>query len=129
MVAGRPRGIPFAPSRGVNLSRRTFLRGAGALAVPWLVARPLPAWSESAGRSVRDHGARGDGKANDTAAIQAAIDAAAPGGVVLFPPGAYVSGTLHLRSRLVLRLATGATLVASPDDADFDPHEKIEYES
>jgi hypothetical protein len=112
----------------VNRLRRAFLRGAGALTVPWLVSWPFPAWSEPTSRSVRDHGARGDGKANDTAAIQRAIDAAA-GGVVLFPPGDYVSGTLRLRDHLVLRLAAGATLIASPDDEDFDPYEKLEYES
>jgi hypothetical protein len=78
---------------------------------------------------VRDHGARGDGKTKDTAAIQAAIDAAAPGGVLFFPPGDYVSGTLHLRDRLVVKLAAGATLIASPDDDDFDPHERLDYES
>jgi hypothetical protein len=114
---------------GVNLSRRAFLRGTGALTVPWLVASPLTARSEPAPLSVRDHGARGDGKANDTAAIQHTIDAAAPGGVVLFPPGDYVSGTLHLRDRLVLQLTAGATLIASADNEDFDPYEKIEYES
>jgi glycosyl hydrolase family 28/pectate lyase-like protein len=112
----------------VNVSRRVFLRGAGAL-FPWLIASPLPAWSELTPLTVADHGARGDGKANDTAAIQRAIDAAAPGTVVLFPPGDYVSGTLHLRDHLVLRFAAGATLIASPDDADFDPYEKIEYDS
>jgi hypothetical protein len=48
---------------------------------------------------------------------------------VLFPPGDYVSGTLHLRDHLVLRLAAGATLIASPNDADFDPYEKLEYKS
>jgi Glycosyl hydrolases family 28/Pectate lyase superfamily protein len=113
----------------VTPSRRTFLQGAGALTVPWLVGWPLPACSEPGPLSVRDHGARGDGKANDTAANQRAIDAAAPGGVVLFPPGDYVSGTLHLRDHLVLRLAAGATLIASPNDADFDPYEKLEYKS
>jgi hypothetical protein len=112
----------------VKPSRRALLRGAGLLSVPWLVSWPLPGWSEPA-RSVRDHGARGDGKIKDTAAIQAAIDAAAPGGVVFFPPGDYLSGTLKLRSHLVLRLDAGATLIASPEDADFDPYEKLEYES
>ena len=48
---------------------------------------------------------------------------------MFFPPGDYLSGTLHLRDRLVLRLAAGASLIASPDDADFDPYEKLEYES
>jgi hypothetical protein len=91
-----------------------------------VLSRPLAAWSEAA-RNVRDHGARGDGKANDTRAIQAAIDAASPGGVVLLPPGEYLSGTLRLRDRLVLELAAGAVLIASPDDADFDPYEKLAY--
>jgi len=112
----------------VNLSRRALLRGAGTLAVPWLAGSPRPAWGEPAARSVRDYGARGDGKANDTAAIQAAIDAAA-GGVVVLPPGEYVSGTLRLRDHLTLRLSAGATLIASPDDTAFDPHEKLEYET
>ena len=112
----------------MNLSRRALLRGAGTLAVPWLAGSPRLAWGEPAARSVRDHGARGDGKANDTAAIQAAIDAA-PGGVVVFPPGEYVSGTLRLRDHLTLRLSAGATLIASPDDTAFDPHEKLEYET
>ena len=109
----------------MDSSRRALLRGASLLALSW----PLPAGSGPARLGVREHGARGDGKAKDTAAIQAAIDRAGPGGVVFFPPGDYLSGTLRLRSRLVLRLAAGATLIASPDDADFDPHEKLEYES
>ena len=104
-----------------------FLR-AGALAAPGLIVSPRVAWSAPPPRSVRDHGARGNGKANDTVAIQAAIDAA-PGGVVHFPPGDYVSGTLRLRDHLVLRLAAGATLIASPDDTAFDPYEKLPYES
>jgi hypothetical protein len=112
----------------MDLSRRALLRGAGLLTVPWLVSWPLPA-AGAPRRSVRAHGARGDGKTRDTAAIQAAINAAAPGGAVVFPPGDYVSGTLRLRSRLVLELAAGATLVASPDDRDFDPYEQLDYDS
>lgn len=44
--------------------------------------------------NVLDHGAAGDGVTDDTAAIQAAIDAAeaAGGGVVYFPAGVYVVG-------------------------------------
>ena len=113
------------PGADVDPSRRALLRGLGLLAFAW----PLPGASEAARLSVRDHGARGDGKTKDTAAIQAAIDAAAPGGTVVFPPGEYVAGTLRLRSRLVLRLEAGATLRASPDDADFDPPETLAYKS
>lgn len=40
---------------------------------------------------VKDYGAIGDGVANDTAAIQAAVDAVGTaGGVVFFPPGQYL---------------------------------------
>jgi hypothetical protein len=113
----------------VTLSRRALLRGVGLLTVPCIASWPLPVWSEPARRNVRDHGARGDGKAKDTAAIQAAIDAVSPGGVVYFPPGDYLSGTLRLRDRLTLKLAAGATLVASPDDGDFDAYEKLGYEA
>ncbi len=76
---------------------------------------------------VRSYGARGDGLGKDTAALQAAIDAAAghSGGTVIFPPGRYLTGTLHLRSNVSLLLEAGATLVASRDDADFDPYEPL----
>ncbi len=113
----------------VNLSRRALL-GRAVLTGPWLVAWPLRAWGHPVRHDVRDHGARGDGKRNDTAAIQAAIDAAAASrGVVNFPPGDYLSGTLRLRSRVALRLAAGATLVASPNDADFAPYERLDHET
>ena len=46
--------------------------------------------------NVRDFGAVGDGITKDTAAIQRAIDA---GGMVMFPPGIYLAGTLYLRSK------------------------------
>jgi hypothetical protein len=70
---------------------------------------------------VRQRGAKGDGRTPDTLAIQAAIDAAAPAGAIVhFPPGDYLSGTLHLRARTTLRLAAGATLIASRDDSVFD---------
>jgi hypothetical protein len=120
----------WGPGSAMNLSRRALLGRASVLTVPWLLSWPLRAFCESAPLNVRDHGAKGDGKTKDTPAIQAAIDAAAAsGGTIFFPPGEYVSGTLHLRSRVALRLAAGATLIASPDDADFDPYEKPDYDS
>jgi polygalacturonase len=77
---------------------------------------------------VRDFGAKGDGTTKDTKAIQSAIDkAAAAGGTVVISPGRYVSGTIHLRSNLTLRIEQGATLLFSPDDGDFDPYEELPY--
>jgi len=46
---------------------------------------------------VRDFGAVGDGVTNDTAAIQAAIDASS-GGEVFLPSGVFLTGTLTLRN-------------------------------
>ena len=46
-------------------------------------------------KNVKDYGAAGDGLTNDTAAIQKAIN---DGGMVYFPAGVYVTGTLYLKS-------------------------------
>ena len=59
--------------------------------------------------NVRDFGAKGDGVAKDTAAIQRAVDACAKdGGRVVVPSGTYLSGTVWLRSGVELHLAKGA---------------------
>jgi len=65
--------------------------------------------------SIREYGARGDGKTLDTAAINRAIEAcaAAGGGQVLVPPGRYLTGTVHLKSHVTVVLEPGATLVGS----------------
>ena len=51
----------------------------------------------------------------DTAAIQKAIDAAnaAGGGVVHFPAGQFLSGTITLKSNVTLYLSPGAVLLGS----------------
>lgn len=70
---------------------------------------------------VRRFGAVGDGVAKDTAAIQAAIDAAsaAGGGTVELPAGTYLSGSVWLKSHVDFHLAEGAVLKGSPDIADY----------
>lgn len=71
--------------------------------------------------NVKDKGAKGDGRTDDTKAIQAAIDAAAgtKGSTVLVPAGAYMVDADHkknlkLKSDMTLKLAAGATIKAIP---------------
>jgi glycosyl hydrolase family 28 len=70
---------------------------------------------------VHDFGASGRLEEDARGAIQAAIDACAKagGGTVLFPAGAYVSGTLELRSHVRLVLDPGATLLSAKGKAAF----------
>lgn len=68
-------------------------------------------------RNVKDYGAVGDGVANDTKAIQKAVDA---GGMVYFPPGNYLTGTILLKSHGGLYLEHGAVIQASADFDDYN---------
>src|SRR5688500_9726292 len=73
--------------------------------------------------NVRTFGAVGDGKSNDTEAIQRAIDvcASAGGGTVYVPPGDYLTGTLTLKSYVTLHLSSGATLWGSRQSEGYGP--------
>lgn len=66
---------------------------------------------------VRDFGAVGDGVADDTAAVQRAIDA---GGIVHFPPGVYLVSSIYMRSDGGLDLDDAATLRMHPDRSKWD---------
>ena len=71
---------------------------------------------------VRAFGAKGDGLTKDTAAVQRALDACAQagGGRVTVPPGTYLIGSVYLGDRTELHIQEGATLLGSPDLADYN---------
>ena len=118
-----PPGPAQASGDAGSGTRRAFLRSAGAAALtaPALagaVGVPAAAAQATGGGAVFDvtaFGAVGDGVADATAAIQAAVDACAAGGggQVLVPAGAYVSAPIFLRSNVHVHLGAGATLLGS----------------
>lgn len=73
---------------------------------------------------VEKFGAKGDGKSLCTKAIQNAIDkcSAKGGGVVSLSKGDYVSGTLVLKSNVMLRIDKGSRLLGSTDLNDYPEH-------
>ncbi len=71
--------------------------------------------------SIVDYGAKGDGKTNNTRAIQAAINACPADGVVFIPAGVFVSGALFLKSEMTLEIAAGGILQGSTLAADYEP--------
>lgn len=64
---------------------------------------------------VRTYGATGNGRTNDTSALNAAIEAAAlaGGGTVYLPAGTYASYSIHMKSHVCLYLDQGATILAA----------------
>lgn len=109
-----PTGVTVTFEGGVSAgSRQIFdLSGTGAI---------VPSRGGQAAVEIRWFGAKGDGTTDDTAAIQAAIDAAeaAGGGVVLFTPGTYlISATLTVNGDCVVLKGGGYSLVAAPHILD-----------
>jgi polygalacturonase len=115
-----------------GIARRDFLKKSsmvaasvalGTTALPALAAYIAPTRLRGATvLDARSFGAIGDGVHNDTAAIQAAINALpADGGTVYVPGGTYMIDAvrnLRLRSQMHLQLAPDARLVAIPNSVD-----------
>jgi len=72
---------------------------------------------------IRDYGAVGDGKTLNTKAFASAIEACskAGGGRVLAPAGTWLTGPIHLRSKVNLRIEKGAQVLFSTNFNDYLP--------
>ncbi len=110
------------------MERRNFFKKGAALSTVFAAGTVTAMAKENnlptAGESifnVQSFGAAGDANTIDTKAIQSAIDkaAGAGGGIVFFPAGTYLAGTLNLKSNITLMLTEGAVLKASPKPEDF----------
>ncbi len=72
--------------------------------------------------NVLDYGAKGDGKADDAAAIQRAVDkcSADGGGQVLLPVGrTFLAGPIQLKSNVDFHLSVNSTLKCNPDESIY----------
>jgi polygalacturonase len=130
--------------------RRAFLRSAaqGLVTLPLAAVLPAslqaqvtkkkPASSVAAAPAkpkndvtinVRDLGATGDGKTKDTLSVQLALDRCTllGGGTVVVPAGEYIAGALRIHSNTTLHLEEGASLMGSPDVADY-PITQVRWE-
>jgi polygalacturonase len=93
---------------------RWMLVGAmGVVAIPALAAGKVC--------DVRAYGAKGDGVAKDTVAIQKAIDdcSGKGGGTVVLKAGQFVTGPIEVKSNVTLDVETGAALLGSVDREDY----------
>ncbi|MCM1449009.1 MAG: hypothetical protein NC082_01565, partial [Clostridiales bacterium] len=75
---------------------------------------------------VREFGAKGDGTALDSPAINNAIETAvaAGGGEIYLPAGTYLCGSIRLKSNIHLNLASGSTILAAP--AEMNAYDESE---
>ena len=78
---------------------------------------------------VRDFGAVGDGKTKNTQAIQKAIDECSRtgGGVVKLESGRYLTGMIFLKDFVTLEITASATLLGSPNDADYPTNTPLKH--
>jgi polygalacturonase len=71
--------------------------------------------------NILDYKAKADGRTVNTSAIQKAVDdcAANGGGLVLVPPGTFVTGMIRLKSNVNFHLDAGAVLQAVADGSKY----------
>jgi polygalacturonase len=122
----------------MQITRRSALKKLGTIVGSTALLGATGASAEAAGSTdapsgkdnfnVRDYGAKGNGRADDTGVINQAIATAAKsgGGKVCFPAGTYRSGSIRLKSHITLYLGQGAVLEATDDAKAYDQPEPFQ---
>lgn len=119
----------------METGRRQFLKTAGLSVVGAAGTRSANADQQVRATgfpvfNVLDFGVVADGATMNTEPIRQAILAAFQngGGVVYFPPGNYLTGTIELKDRVTLYLEAGATIHGSKDRKDYnEQHSSLVY--
>jgi polygalacturonase len=80
---------------------------------------------------VTDFGNNYDESIQSTKAIQAAINKCNEngGGIIHFPAGKYICGTLILKSNIILQISAGTTLLFNEERQNFLKPEKLSYKT
>ncbi len=74
---------------------------------------------ETCAVNARDFGAAGDGKADDTIALQSAINCLPKGGRLFIPDGVYNTAPLCLKSDITIELGENAVLLGLTDESRY----------
>lgn len=98
--------------------KKRFLFCAAALA--FLVACQNPQPAAEVVIDVTQQGVVGDGTTLNTQAFNRVIQDAPEGAVILVPAGKYLTGTLHLKSHITLRLDSLAEIIGTTDLDAYD---------
>jgi polygalacturonase len=88
---------------------------------------PEPQFGSNKTYNVKDFGAVGDGKTNDTAAISKAIETCSDGGggIVIVPAGKYEVASVHIQSNVCMKLDDKAVITGA--STGYEPAEANEF--
>lgn len=122
-TTARPTHFPFRDPAAADVAQLVLGVGAGQVGTLYadkVLAYPVPDQTPTGPVvDVRSFGATGNGTTDDTAAVQAAVNATPTGGSVLLSGGVFRTGTIMLKSDMTFFVAPDAMLLGTWDDAAY----------